>query len=693
MGKLFGDSRQAASPSPVPAYGGCRQNCCHGHGYGHGWNSNGSFGDPYQGNAQNMNTHCMGRCNPAKLYSETYNYLTDNLMQPTIKEVYNDLKSLTPENTIANNPMAKQMGLSPNGIAAQGNVNAPNMGNMGNMNAVNMGKINAGNMGSMNAGNIGSINAGNMGSINAGNMGNNFTGQPNNEANSTEVGVMGGMGPQIMNMLGGNMANQTKSNNQHLHVGQSGQLMGQMMTAAPQSPTSQNGVTSLPAQIRNQDVFNAHTQNNYSPSDHNANQSMMQPNMQIQPGGNSPNAGTTYPTSQQMTSGHFHGAHSKGIAKFKEMFPGVVNNMGGDLGFDPMEIAIQMNPANQQQAAMNTMTKMMQNNNLNKVFDPSANPSSGAGKGSHQNQIQNNVPPQSTPAQQAYEPNIQTAYQDSVNNANVYGNSNAQHIYTAGHATTISNQQDIPPEQQYQQQNITDSNTGNTMAPANHSSTYEETPYQKEVFDSSNVQRMIKEPILPADTSRMGYIAPKRQQYFEYNTLGQPIEKCSADVFRTPVPNLPQTLSPQPIPMPMARKNAAKYSNVKSTVSKTSLVGAKPGRTPSQLQLIYNQYKGSQSFTQQNIGAPVNNASHSEGKLNENQIQQPRQMPVEKVGGDSAVNNIVRDERTAKVEQVIGQNGDVPTAAVRATGDGKTDEVGNTGSLIFVSLRFLYVHN
>lgn len=646
MGKLFGDSGQAASSSPVPAYGGCRHNCCHGH--GNGWNSNGSCGDPYQGNAQNMNTHCMSRCNPAKLYTETYNYLTDNLIQPTIKEVYNDLKSLTPGNTVANNPMVTQMGLSPNGLAAHGNINAPNMGNMGTMNAVN------------------------MGSMNAGNMGANFTGQSTNVVNATEMGVMGGMGPQIMKMLDGN--NQSKSNNQHLHVSQPGQLQGQMMTAAPQSPTSQNGVTSLSSQMRNQDVFNAHTQNSFNPGDHKANQCMMQRNMQyMQPGGNSPNAGTAYPTSQQLASGHLHGTHSKGIAKFKEMFPGVVKNMGGDLGFDPMEIAIQMNPANQQQAAMNTMNKMMQNNNVNKVFDPSTNPPLGAGKALQQNQIQNNVPPQSTSAKQAYDPNIQIAYQNAVNNANLYGNSNAQYINTAGHATNVANQQNIPPEQQYQQQNITDSNTSNTMAPSNQSSAYEATPYQKEFSDSPNVQRMIKEPILPADTSRLGYMVPNRQQYFEFNTLGQPVEKCAADVFRTPVPNLPQTLSPQPIPM--ARTNAAKYSNVKSTVSKTSLVGAKPGRTPSQLQLIYNQYKGSQSFTQQNIGAPVNNATHSEGKLNASQIQQRRQMPVEKVGGDTAVNNMMRDERTAKIEHVMGQNGDVPTAT-RATGDGKTDEVG-----------------
>ncbi|XP_045775090.1 uncharacterized protein LOC123873994 [Maniola jurtina] len=678
MSKLFGQSGQT-SPSPGPTCGGCRRNCCHGN--GHGWNSNGSCGEPYQGNAQNTYTPCMGRCNPPKLYADTYNYLNNNLIQPTIKEVYDDLKSLTPDNTIANNPMANQIVLS-NGLGAEGNMS--DMSKMGNMQVGNMGNMNTSNMGNI---------SGNTGNMIAGNEYNYFNSQPanvsyvpTNEANPNQMGQMGGMGPQIMSMLGGNATSQIKTNP---GIGQNVPLTQPMLTDTPQSPQGQIGITPLCApRTTNQDVYNAQG----FPSGNNVNQVMMQSN--IQSGGNIKNTVNKNSDAQQMGTAHL-GDHSKGIAKFNEMFPGVTKNLGGDLGFDPMAIAIQMNPANRHQAVMSSMHNMMQNNNINKVFDQSKNPA--LPEGTQQNQIQYNVPPnqvqQSIPLKQArnniMQPNTNStdlmAYQNVANynkavndNANVRGYPNAQlnnqQAYMAG--VPVPNQYTQPDQQQYhvEQQNIIDPNTGSEMAPPTLSSAYEVAPNQQAVHpESPNNQRVIKEPIIPVDTSR--YIAPKHLKYFEFNTLGQPVEKTSAEMYRTPEPSLPQTLSPQPTPI--SRADTAKYAKVKSTVSKTSLMDAKTlGRTSSQLQHIYNQYKGSQSFTQQNIPAQgVNAVTHSEGRLTAPQVNhQQRQTPVERIGGDTIANNQMRDHRTVNVERVMGQIGDVP-AAIKSPGDEKPNEV------------------
>ncbi|XP_037293161.1 uncharacterized protein LOC119188952 [Manduca sexta] len=114
MGKLFNNSGQGSTcgGNQMGNYSGYRHGCCHGHGCGH--NHGNSYNSPCGGEpytAMNSNPMAMGRCNPPKLYADTYNYLNQNLMQPVVKDVYNDLKNLTPANTIANNPMAGQMGL------------------------------------------------------------------------------------------------------------------------------------------------------------------------------------------------------------------------------------------------------------------------------------------------------------------------------------------------------------------------------------------------------------------------------------------------------------------------------------------------------------------------------------------------------------------------------------------------------
>ncbi|XP_023944726.2 uncharacterized protein LOC112050651 [Bicyclus anynana] len=642
MGKLFRDPEQDSAPrqvgSPLPTCGGCIRNRCCGH--GHRWNPNASCGEPYQGNTPNTYTPCMARCNPPKLYADSYNYLTHNLMQPTVREVYDDLKSLTPENTIANNPMANQMGLSANGLVAHSN-EISEMSKVHNMNDSN------------------------IGNISAGNPYNHLIGQTANVAsthqtNPNQIGELGGMGPQIMSMVGGNPQNQKRSN-----IGPNGQLTESILIDAPQSPHGQIGV--MPVRT-NKDLYNTNL-HGYS-GGYNANQTMVQQNMEHNIANNT---GIRGPAAQQMVEGHRHGHHSQGVAKFNEIFPGVMKNMGGDLGFDPMAIAIQMNPANQQQAAMNTMNKIMQKNDLNKVFDQSANPGLLAQKEPQQNQILNNIPSnqvhQSYPPQQNGNtvqqnamPTNQMAYQNAANVSYPNEQLNTTQVYAV---KPVPNQiTSLSVHQQHEHQNINDPKTG---------AAYEETPGPPALIqEPHNVPKIIQEPILPADNSR--YIA-KQTKHSEFNTLGQPIEKFSAKMYRTPEPSLPQTLSPQNISK--HETNIAKYSNVKSTVSKTSLMGAKVGRTPSQLQTIYNQYKGSQSFTQQNIGASgVNGASHSEGKLNATTLSsnQQRQIPVEKIGGDTLVNNRVSDERAVKVEQVIGQIGDVP-AAVKATGDGKQDQI------------------
>ncbi|XP_039756312.1 GATA zinc finger domain-containing protein 14-like [Pararge aegeria] len=629
MGKLFGDVGQdTASSSLTPTGGGCRQNCCYSH--GHRWNSNRSCGEPYPGNAQNTNSTCIGSCNPPKLYADTYNYLTKNLMQPTVEEVYNDLKSLSPDNCIANNQIANQMGLSPNSLAAQGK-----MGKMPNLYK-----------------------------INADNTYNSFTGQPDNvvcipsnDANQNQMGQVGGMGPEIMNMVESNMTKQNKSSP---NLGQNGQMTGPM-----ESP---HGTT-------NQYIKNANTLG--YPNSYNANQSTMQPN--IPPAGNVQNLGKTNPAARQMAAGHHHGHHSQGISKFNEIFPGVMNNTDGNLGFDPMAIAIQMNPSNQKQTAINNMKRMMENHNPNLVLNQSTNPASLTGKGPLQNQIQNNVLPnhigQSNLLQQAgietVEQNVvPMTYQNSsyIKYRNPYEQIYNQQEYTASSRDPVQNQQTRQPEQRNHQQNNIDPNTGRAL-----------TQMQAEPFPTSACgttlqqpiypRTQIKDSILPADTTK--YKAPNHPKYFEYNTLGQPVDKLSAETYRVIEPSLPQTLSPQPPPNP--RTDAAKYSKVKSTVSKTSLMGVKVGRKPSQLQHIYNQYKGSQSYTQQNITtAGVNAVSHSEGKLNAPDVNlQHRQTPVEKVGGDTFVNNQIRDER---METMVGQISDVP-ASIKSISARKPDEI------------------
>jgi hypothetical protein len=641
--------------SPLPTCGGCRRGCCNGHGY-NSYNSTPGAGEPYSMHSMhqptNMHMPCMGHCNPPKLYADTYSYLNNNLMQPVVQEVYNDLKTITPANTVMNNPMGAQMGLT------QANSNAGNPMSMANNSEAP---------------------GGNMRGNPAANMNAMSMEQP------TPMDKMGGMGPQIVNMIMGDSMKQ--------RPGQMPNQVDQPMANGPQS----QGMSSLNA---NQNQLITNMDGQYS-SNVNPNQGQhvntgnigsfgQNPTMQYMTQPNTyytdPNPattagnmqmGNTNPVPQQMqqtpTSQRSYGHHTAGVTKFNEMFPGVMQ--GGDLGFDPMAIAIQMNPANQQKAAMDSMQKLMNSTPMSRAMD-STRTALNQNQNSQQNsplggqQIQNQ---QNAPTGQLSNQQIVPGQEQSMSNTTqaipVQSNvvpQQQQQIYSANTGAPQLNQQQMEmydsfPDQYQQEVN----NMGEPTKQAHNEGLQQSKPPG---LISEAPQEMIKDPIFPADSSRYHHHHiphMKQQKQYEYNTLGQPIEMLPTRLYHPPEQGLPQTLSPQPIPN-KPRVDPMNYSNVKSTVSKTSLMGNKPtGRTPSrsQLQHIYNHYKGSQSYTQQNLKSPEERATFSEGKLKvvPGNVNTAR-APVEKVGGDTLANNVPDNQLTNKVEQVMGQVGDVPVS-------------------------------
>ncbi|CAG9788916.1 unnamed protein product [Diatraea saccharalis] len=649
--------------SYLPTCGGCRRGCCHGHGYGHAMPN---AGEPYPGN---INRPCMGHCNPPKLYADTYSYLNNHLMQPVVQEVYNDLKTITPANTIMNNPMASKMGLEQNVTGMnmmQNNDNHPTAGNIPNE-IPNMSE----NMNSM------SIQQ---------------THQPMNN--------MGGMGPEIAKMILGDSG--PKQNNQQIPV-QGRQLEASMISNVRQSPQGNMGVTGMnPSGQMYTDVNQGYT-SNQNQSTANMNQTQYQQptpqqfipiphsatntnnNFIPQNQENMPMRNTGNSAAQQMgeSNQRAYAQHTQGVMKFNQMFPGVMQ--GGDLGFDPMAIAIQMNPANQQKAAMETMQKLMNGTPINKAENLSAQPPANIAQPpftptpQNQNYLSNNQQfsnqPTVSPSQNLNQQII--PMQQQIENTNAVNNpitttqhspvpQHQQQIYSVVTDSTQQHAYQKPSDLQNQQMpesgipttqpvnlGINNPNTQMQVQPA---------PTQ---YQSPETQQITKDPILPVDTSRNQpsyYVKPKSR--YEFNTLGQPVQMLPAQVFHEPEPRLPQTLSPQPIPSKL-RNNQNNYSNVKSTVSKTSIIGK--GHIPravskSQLQHLYNQYKGSQSFTQQNVTSPVQAPTHSDGKLNIVQPNtRPQQLiPVEKFGGDNNANNVSNNiQIPAKVQKDMEQVGDV----------------------------------
>ncbi|XP_028166235.1 transcription factor SPT20 homolog [Ostrinia furnacalis] len=735
MGKLFSNQNQnqgASMGSPMQSYGGCRRGCCHGHGYNMGTPC---AGEPYSMN-HSMNRPCMGHCNPPKLYADTYNYLNNNLMQPVVKEVYDDLKSINPGNAVMNSPLANQMGLSQgsSGATMQGDVSG---------------------------GFTGAHNMPGMGNTNPNTMAMEQSRQPMN--------AMGGMGPQIMNMIMGDGSSKP-SNAQGM---QGGQLKGPTVIDAPQSPHGQVGITPINTSLETHQFrgnlgnsFNQQGNNGAGYGQNPTTQYMTQlPNQGNPMMGNmgqnatpqgssqmgmvsgSPQMGTANPGAQQIApAAGQYGQHTQGVMKFNEMFPGVMQ--GGDLGFDPMAIAIQMNPANQQKAAMDTMQKMMTSGPMSRAMDPSVmkpvmdatktavqniNPSNTVPVDQNQQNVsyvnqtggqqilsgqQNNINPLQNTNQQFVPGNQQAINQNTgivsqplqqQQQQQLPYQQQQEQVYTAVTGAVPPNQQQLQqqqlqgyqqqlnPNQQYQQpqtQYITDPNTGAAMTPPTMPGGYNEgmtdpngqmqpsPPEQADPQGAVPPQPMYKDPIFPADTSRnRPFIYSKPVKHLDYNTLGQPIEMLPAKMFHPPEPGLPQTLSPQPATK--LRNDYMRYSNVKSTISKTSLMGNKPvGRTPSrsQLQHIYNQYKGSQSFTQQNVRPPVQGGrppvqggTFSEGKLNipPTNNNPPQPVVVEKVGGDTAANNQLASHQITNKAQPMGYNnmGDVPVPTNKPQGD------------------------
>ncbi|XP_072945187.1 uncharacterized protein [Epargyreus clarus] len=539
-------------------------------------------------------------------------------------------------------------------------------------------------------------------------------------------GNMFGFGPQIVNMMRGDQARTQsmpmQSQGQSLDPARG--LTGPMVIDAPQSPHGKVGLTPfVPPQHGQMNAaygsygdttgqkpnqFTGQVQNQYMAQPTcNTPGNMPSNNMSSWPQQNMAN-----PAAQQMSATHSspHGQHSQGMAKFNQMFPGL--KQGGDLGFDPMAIAIQMNPDNHLQSAMDTMHKIMDKggNNMVNPMQPGTGGHSNIPQNAQNpnNMMQQNVAPvsQSNVNQIPNQPTPNSPHvtdpnqtpSTTQNTANLYGQpipQQNQQMYAAAIDPNSGNQQSLQQgdqqisgqqqqyqQQQYQQQQYQQQpqygqqqrmnlNSGAPNLPV----MYEETagdqsqpPPPQEVAYSNEPpppQQMIKEPIFPADTSRTMYVPAKHQKYnYGYNTLGQPVEMLPAEMYHPPEPSLPQTLSPQPFPV-KSKTNPLKAVNVKATVSKTSLMGKKPvGGTPSrsQLQHIYNQYKGSQSYTQQNVRNP-GEGTYSAGKLNvpsANASKAPP-VPVERVGGDSVVNNPPSNQvQSNKVEQVMGQIGDVP---------------------------------
>lgn len=190
-------------------------------------------------------------------------------------------------------------------------------------------------------------------------------------------------------------------------------------------------------------------------------------------------------------------------------------------------------------------------------------------------------------------------------------------------------------------------------------------PLPEPVRNLKNTQ-IEKEPIFPANVSHnQVYSHTKGSENYTYNTLGQPIEMLPARNYHVKDLSGPQTLSPQNLP-PKSIHDPRLFSNVKSTVSKTSIMGNRTvGKNPSrsQLQQIHKQYKGSQSLTQQNVISGNEGGSHSEGMLNVSEPRAKRNVPnqqvfIEKIGGDILPENKVQFD-AGKNQVVEAQNGDV----------------------------------
>lgn len=629
-----------------------------------------------------------------RLYSETYNYLNQNLMRPVVHEMYQDLKSLTPENSVGNNPLVKQIpalsgaGLNPALLGANSTGPDQNQGMLTGAMASTM------------------------------------------DHNAASGEPMKNMGNEILNMMMSRRNPNANAWGATAGGAQGGPGKGEsMLIDAPQSPHGQIGLapyspatgandnknTNSPAAnmgMRNAQMVNPTTHyvtqdnmyslppeaNVYNNTQGNAMQGNMAQNINpgiqnsTQPMRTAQNAGLMnsrpgVPPSEPNN----YSPHSLGMRTFQNIFPGIAE---GDLGFDPMAIAIQMNPANQKRAAMDNINKFMNNQPRIKsnILQPAVQGSnampSQLPKQQQQDPGQINAPAgqqnltTNQQLKQNVEPNPQgrssagqigqigQEQQQAVNPGGLVPQN--QQIYTALSGTPTINQpmqqqqtpqqlqgqvhpQQLQGQTEYQQGQTTQQQMIDpaTRAPLNYTT-------GGELNTQIQNQRMIKETLYPADTSKntVAYAQPDYAQ--NYNTLGQPINLERADKYHIPIPPLPQTLSPQD---PRVYENS-----VKNTLSKTSLAPNRVmGQAPSKSQLrhIYRQYKAGHAGMQQSI-RPPQGGSQSDGKLyppggvNAQINYTHSQAPIERVGGDTAQNvNRMHQPMSDKPEQNIEQLGDL----------------------------------
>ncbi|XP_041982294.1 uncharacterized protein LOC121735521 [Aricia agestis] len=490
------------------------------HGYGH--NSHGgncghspggaavqsSCGEPCSnGQAHGNCTHHR----PSNFGNATHNHFDPAVVQPIVKEVYDELKTMTPENTFVNSPIANQMGLP----IAKDPHNFPNQYNATNM--------------------------------------------PDMQKAMENAKAMQAMGNKFMNTVNHdqNMANNTLENTQPISPKLAPPPMYNVMqcqncraTAAPVQQIANNGLTQVP--------------NNVIPTN-----------------------------PQQMLQNHSpYGQHAQGMAKFQELFPGVMGN--GDLGFDPMAVAIKMNPNNQ--GAQIPVGQSLNNFNQANNAIPCAHLTAPS---QQLNALHPNIPNISMPmANPSIAPlSATTADTPKVHNSNNGLYPDEQQVYQ------------ITPRQQ-----TTRSKPAPDLTPPMHRPFHPATEkLMNEVLPGSvptpksGICEHIHSPVPPVFK-----IQPQGQK-LEYNTLGQPVEILPAEIYHKPEESLPQTLSPQLNNLSSGHMNASMnkeyiVNNIASNKTPCLLANAMSYGTHSDGQLNMNLPKNDNNFVESTVGdTAVNN--------------------------------------------------------------------------------------
>ncbi|GBP08916.1 hypothetical protein EVAR_78300_1 [Eumeta japonica] len=516
MGKLFG--------------GGTHNT----HGGGHGGHLN-HHSCPSEPFLPRLN---LGTMNPAKLYTETFNYLNKNLMQPTIKEVYDELKGINNMNTIMNNnPSHNQAGTRPSPAAAlkeqmlkDAQMNAqktisPNM-------APNQIGIPDGKMIDGNINNMSDVNS------NVGVKGDAITNMTHvsNPAMISHTNMQGGMTTE-------NVANPRKNSGMV-------PVTNPISTGfTPSNSIACNNGQYVPQRLESDLVQMTNKKScGWGPPQYDNNSAAIK----------------SYPGQQVAPSQSQH-------MKFNQMFPGLKGFGENRLRYDPMAVAFQMNPANTEKLAVEPSTKYINNNNHR--FNPGV-----------------------------------------VNIPDIQPDNSYQTTNLIPGETTMN--QELPnqdPVLTYNQQNV--------------KSFFSNEP--KSYMAEVDYNKLNRDTIQPIETTMSNP---------NYNTIGQPVTE-----YLTPESSIKQT-TPTPYTTRHYWNDPSFYSSVKNTESKTSLMGT-PGNAMgnrNQLNHLYNQYKGSQSYTHQAVKPPVSGSSMSVDHLNTANVRHGNVFqltPIEKLGGDTVTCN------------------------------------------------------